>query len=325
MSGTVVEAARSSTTFVVRPNIAIVDVVGNDALDLLNRLSTNDLTQLQPRSGALTVLVTDKARIIDVLTVLRTNDGIRLIGSVGTAEHVIRWLRKYIIIDDARPRDCTNAFVCIDIDGPRSPDLLRELTGVDVSTLAMSHAVPAVVLDHALDIVRLPARCELRYRLVIPTESAVPLIEVLRGLETVPELDEATDQYLRVMSGMGVIGKEWTESYNPLEAGLLHMTSFSKGCYIGQEVIARLDSYNKVKQRLMGVVGGIELLEGDTVYNEGSPVGVVTSVTVGLDTRTHYGLAYIRREVALPDNVVACGSENGTTTAVLKQLPMEEA
>jgi len=320
----VAEACRTLATFIVRLNNSVIDVDGTDALDLLNRLSTNDLTQLAQGAGALTVLVTDKARIIDVLTVLRSNHGIRLLGSHGTAASIVQWLRKYIVIDDARPRDRTAEYVSIDVEGPRSPDLLRELTGMDVSALAMAHGVEATINLVTVTVVRQPARCELRYRLLVAANDAEPLIQLLQSLGTVPELDPATDTYLRVMAGMGQIGHEWTDAYNPLEAGLLHMTSFTKGCYIGQEVIARLDSYNKVKQRVMGIVGGTELRQGDALYSNDAQVGVVTSISTGAQSNKHYGLAYVRREVALPDNVVECRNQHGTTSAVLRQLPMEE-
>lgn len=324
LSSTVLDSIRTSAAYIHRSGLSIVDVRGADALDLLNRLSTNDLTHVVVGAGAMTVLVTDKARLIDVLTVLRTNEGVRLLGSRGTSAAVVAWLRKYIIMDDARPIDRSSEYTCIDIEGPRSPDLLLELTGFNVSALRMAHCVEASIQAVPVHVVRQPARAELCYRVVVPAERALIVLNELESIDSLPVIDDATDTYLRVMTGMGSIGHEWTDAYNPLEAGLLHMTSFSKGCYIGQEVIARLDSYNKVKQRIMGVEGGVDLHQGDTIICDGSPVGIVTSVTPGLSPQRRYGLAYVRREVAIPDTPVECHGEERRSDAVLRQLPMQE-
>jgi hypothetical protein len=86
--------------------------------------------------------------------------------------------------------------------------------------------------------------------------------------------------------------RELTEDYNPLEAGLWQTISFSKGCYIGQETIARLNTYKGVKQQLWGVRLGAPVQPGSVVTLEGEKVGKLTSFTE--TERGLFGLAYIR-------------------------------
>src|SRR5690349_15359948 len=83
---------------------------GADRIDLLNRLSTNDLTQIGTGRGLQTVLTTDKARIIDVLTVLNDADRTLVIASPGMGTKIIKWLRTYTITDDVKAVDATSMF-----------------------------------------------------------------------------------------------------------------------------------------------------------------------------------------------------------------------
>jgi len=324
VSNQLVQTTQRYAAFVQQPDCAVVEVQGADALDLLNRLSTNDLTGLRQGQGAMSVLVTDKARIIDVLAVIHTPTGVLLLGSKGTAPTIVQWLRKYIIVDDAKPRDVSNTVCCIDVEGPRAADLLHELTGQPVATMAIAHVESASIGNVDVRVVRLPPRHELRYRMVIPQAQFDEVLLLLRSLDTTAEIDPHTDEYLRIMSGMGLIGCEWTDAYNPLEAGLLHMTSFSKGCYIGQEVIARLDTYNKVKYRLFGFEGGTDITVGHEVVVNDQPVGIVTSVTPGINPQQHFALGYVRGEHALEGTIVTLRNALGQTSATLRQLPMVE-
>jgi folate-binding protein YgfZ len=92
------------------------------------------------------------------------------------------------------------------------------------------------------------------------------------------------------------------DDYNPLEAGLIGSIDFAKGCYIGQEVIARLDTYQKVQKRLvkLSFEAGSSVSPGTSLKQEGRVVGKVTSAAVIPTTGETIGLAYVRTKNALP-------------------------
>jgi folate-binding protein YgfZ len=101
-------------------------------------------------------------------------------------------------------------------------------------------------------------------------------------------------------------GREISEAYNPLEAGLIGSIDFAKGCYIGQEVIARLDTYQKIQKHLVRLEFSADatVSEGAVLTNAGQEVGKITSVTnipTGLGL---VGMAYIRKASALPGKVL---------------------
>ena len=293
----VIRSARRAAAWIERSTCGWVQLKGADRLDLLHRLTTNDLTGMQAGNGRQTVLLTEKARIIDVVTVLEDADAAFLITAPEAASTVVQWLRKYIIMDDVRAADRSDEVRMLEVMGPRSAEVINQLTGLDVASLPKTDWKRTD--DGTMTVVRMPSACEVSYWLVGAFDAIEGVANTLEEQrDALPRLQATEDEYLSVTAGMGRPGHELTDGYNPLEAGLLHLTSFTKGCYIGQEVVARLDSYNKVKQRVMALVGPESVTEGDDVVVEDKVVGKITSVVRSLDETRTIALAYIRGEHA---------------------------
>jgi len=307
---------------------------GTDRVDLLNRLSTNDLTQLTAGKGLQTVLTTDKARIIDVLMLLNDLERSIIVASPGMGPKIVQWLRTYTITDDVRTVDATSQMAMVEVTGSRAADVVRSVTGVDVALFTIGEWTTTLIGSQDCYIFRMPPTVELSYWMAGTPECMSTIISALQAIHGLEEpLTESDVEYLRVMQGIGAWGHEWTDAYNPLEANLLHLTSFTKGCYIGQEIIARLDSYNKVKQRILGFASDEELHVGDTLVVDEAVVGTLTTVTKGRDTAKWYALGYIRGEhahsgaaVAIRNSTASTGVPNATnsTQAEIRLLPMVE-
>lgn len=308
-SRSAVQAARRSAAWTYRSGGAVVRCSGSDRIDFLHRMTTNDLTKLVPDHGIQTVIVNEKARIIDVVMVLQGHDEALLLGSQGTSTQLTTWLKKYVITDDVRFADLSSQHACIEIMGPRSAEVIEGMFSIDCSKWSLGQWARIDVDGQSATIVRMPSPCEVSYWIVAEN----PTIDVFREILTanaasIPMLELDDYEYLRVLSGMGAYDHELSEAYNPLEAGLLHLTSFTKGCYIGQEVIARLDSYNKVKQRIMTIVASTELHEGDVVMRDATHVGVITTVTRSCDSSASLALAYVRGEHAVSESSIQIAS-----------------
>ena len=302
-------------------------MIGADRIDFLHRLSTNDLTAVRSGGGLQTVLLNEKARIIDVVTVLEYNDHALLSASPGNAQRIIQWLRKYVIMEDVRFTDITESTRMVEFCGPASANAVEAVFETDVSTMSLCQHIEV----DTLSIVRMPSFDEVSYW-VFGDETAMS--EVMSSLrsntESIHELTEFEVETKRIMAGMGKFGAEYSDEYNPLEAGLLHLTSFTKGCYLGQEVVARLDSYNKVKQRVMGFAGTADVMPGDPVMVENTQVGKITSVirfdstienTIN-STNEVRALGYIRTEHAHPESTVKIGHNGSVVDMQLHLLPM---
>ncbi|GIT45139.1 MAG: hypothetical protein Ct9H300mP11_30750 [Chloroflexota bacterium] len=124
---------------------------------------------------------------------------------------------------------------------------------------------------------------------------------------------------IRINYGIPEYGPELGEPYNPLEAGLIGSVDFTKGCYIGQEVIARLDSYKKVKRHLVTLTfdNGAAVSSGDELEQDGQPVGMVTSVAPESSDGVLKGLGYVKATIASPGSKLTISGNQKVSADIL--------
>jgi folate-binding protein YgfZ len=317
-------AAHAGTVF-VRLNRGVIRGTGADRLDLLHRLSTNATRELAPGDETTTILTSDKGRIVEVLRVVAAEDHILMITSGSDTEPVRTWLDKYTIMDDFATADATPEHAAIGVYGDHAKSLLADAVGMEI---ANAGKVARGTIDGAEILVLRDVRLTgAGAFLVIAAHDAVGGMIgrlVAAGAE---EIDGATYETLRIEAGVPEIGRELTESYNPLEAGLTQHISFTKGCYIGQEVIARLDTYDKVQRHMVGLTfaDGATGFDGDEIEltdaEEGKKVGAVTSIAYSPRLERMIGLAYVRTVYSVPGGRVRAGDAAGT--AVITRLPFD--
>ncbi len=295
----------------VKNNVALLDrsylgkvlVKGVDAVDLINRISTNDMTQLIMGVMCDTVFCTPKGRIFDYCRViLRAKDELLLVSSYIGNKHLMDWINRFIILEDATVLDVSADYVWLTLIGPEALAFLRNIGGNDAvaedETIWLEHGEErfAALLNKNFMV---PA-----YNFYLPKESASAIAQWLtENLHAFGGslLGDHAFQILRVESGMPDWGTELTEDYNPHEARLLHAVSFTKGCYTGQEVIARLDTYEKVQKYLMICDFDEQLFSQPpmTLYFEDEKVGVLTSYAYDPLSERSIGLGYVKKNYVL--------------------------
>jgi folate-binding protein YgfZ len=176
--------------------------------------------------------------------------------------------------------------------GPESQNLLSNL-GIAESLLNQPEHSNSLVTLEGTEL-RLAVGSGLNlpgYTLIIPQTAADKVWQKLTEGGAVA-MDSDVWEQLRIEQGRPVPDLELTEDYNPLEVGLWQAVSFEKGCYIGQETIARLNTYKGVKQRLWGMKLTAPVAQGETIWVDDDKVGAVTSVTATEDG--YFGLGYVR-------------------------------
>ena len=270
--------------------------VGTDVLDLLHRLSTNAVDNLAPGQGAPTILTTERGRILDLITVVNLGDHVLLLTSPNTQAEVLQWLDRYIIVEDVTLEDITSSTAMIEAIGPGAPSLVKSVTGMDVEVLQPYGSVQVTVDGVEGWVVRRDLAHLIRFDLIVPQESGEKVWQRIVGAGGTP-LGLQAYHALRVGLGIPAHGAELGESYNPLEAGLVGAISFTKGCYIGQEVIARLDTYQKVQRRMVSLRLSplAEVEPGSRLTSDGKEVGTITSVAKIPTTGEGIGMGYVRR------------------------------
>jgi len=273
---------------------------GEDGLDLLNRMSTNKVVDLAAGEGAVTVLTTDRGRIVDVLGVLNQGDYVILLTSPGRQQAVIDWLDKYTIMEDLVVEDVTSETVMLALVGPEAGKLLGLMSSVgSQDSLTIQ---PIRIGGYDALAVEQPLGALLRYWLIAEPDAATGLWQHLTDNGATP-IGATAMEAVRVNFGVPEFGPELGEPFNPLEAGLIGSVDFAKGCYIGQEVIARLDSYKKVQKCLVSLRfadADSSVSPGDELLREGKPVGTVTSVAPEPLEGVLMALGYVKAVAAIP-------------------------
>ncbi len=278
---------------------------GADALDLLNRLSTNKVIDLQPGEGAPTILTTDRGRILDLVTVLNTGDHVLLLTSPGLQQPVIEWLDKYTILEDLTVEDVSGAAAMLGVWGPESLVPLETAAGLPLAGLPLYGSVEAQVAGEPVQIVSAQLPAWPGYYVIASAEAAPRVRQALVDAGATPIGEEAYEA-ARVDAGVPAHGSEMGDDFNPLEAGLIGCIDFAKGCYIGQEVIARLDTYRKVQKYLVKLAfdPGVSVTQGAALVRDGRAVGRVTSAAAIPTTGDTIALAYVRTKNAVPGAVM---------------------
>ena len=301
-----------------RSHLGRLKVSGADAIDLLNRLSTNKLDDLQIGDIQGTVLTTNKGRIIDLLYVLRQDDHLLIITGPDTCRQVAEWIDFYTFVEDVEVEDVSDATAQISLIGGGAADALPQLADIP----AYSAAAVSIGEVDALAL-RTDALGGFGCELIVSTAQQPALWDALKSLGATPVGEDALE-LLRIRNAIPDYGSELCEDYNPLEANLKRFISFNKGCYIGQEVVARLNTYDKVQRHLaqVSLQGAVEVpaeLPADLLH-DGRKVGALTTAAAHPDGDI-VGLAYVRKAHA---SAGARLIADGVASVIVEHVPHDD-
>lgn len=275
--------------------MGLLEIKGKSKLDLLDRMSTNLVRLLQPGEGAATVLTTDVGRIIDRLLIYAdTAESNRIIVVTGeeNGDNIARYLLSFVFFNDdfhvsnLGKKGITSLFLY----GEQATEILSRLSDHDLSKTVRHHWISTTVLDSPISIHVTDPIGGAGYMLLMPEADAEKLTARLAE-DRVKLIDETAFEALRVQSGLPKLRHELAVEYIPLETGLWDDVSFNKGCYTGQEIIARMESRGKLARQLVPIEAEQPLEVGQEIKSEGKVAGSVTSAA------GHDGLAYIKTKV----------------------------
>ncbi len=301
-------------------HLSRLEVSGADHVDLLHRLTTNEMRNLQPGEGLINIFTNDKGRIVERVLLLKFSDHLLLVGSPGNNEKLASWIEHYTFLEDVKVHDQTDRTAAVQLIGPQAPAWLQRCVGVEAELLAVWCHAGGTVSGTAVTVVRLGDLWLPSYLVVADADAVTEVWDELRA-EGAEAIGESAYDMLRVESGWGAYGRELSESTNPLESGQMPFVNFNKGCYIGQEVVARLDTYDKVQRELVGFEFEAPVSEGSPVFVEENEVGRITSVVRSPSLGKVIGLGYVRRKLAEPGTRVLVRSDRGEVPAQLVELP----
>jgi folate-binding protein YgfZ len=281
-------------------NRGLIGVSGSDRVRCFHGMVTHEVGDLGGEQNVRrALLLSRQGRVLADFHVIGWEDELWLEVEGSHVESVIEHLGRYIIADDVVLRDLRGSCARFALEGDAIRDALR-----DISDGALPASEQSAVRVHLADVSCTVAgyRFGVREQLQFSVEpgDAARLFEVVSA--AVPNLtvgDEADWERLRVEAGTPRLGFELDETVLPDEAGLADAVSTTKGCYTGQEVVARLRSRGTIKHRLVGLRFHGKASVGDKLAAEGRTVGEVTSV-VQSPEHGAIGLGFVNADKCTP-------------------------
>jgi folate-binding protein YgfZ len=294
---------------------------GEKAKESLGGLVTNDVVALHPLHGQRAAALTPKGRVIAMVRIVDRGADLFVDCEASAAEGFVGMIRKFVNPRTAKYTVLGEQATCVGVYGASASKLLAPLLGIEHATLdALAPLALWRSADGATDVIRSDDLSVPGFDVI----AAPPRIQELRGALEAQGLREATAEELEIASverGLPRFGVEMDGETIPQEANLdaLGAISFTKGCYTGQEVVARIHFRGHVNRHLRWLSTSAPVARGAAVVDlEGKDVGDVRASVVS-PTRGPLAIAMVRREVA-PGGEVHVRDSSGTHTATVAAI-----
>lgn len=316
------EAARKAAALFDLPSRGVVVVTGGDRVRWLDGMVSNAIAALAPgneRSGCYATLLTPKGAIIADLHVLDRGDALWLEIARDAVDAVMQRLDRYIIADDVKLENASARLEQLALEGPRAAAILARATGRPIE-LAPYSCTELELGGAEVVVAAFGMTGEQAYRIFVPVALCAEVVAALLDAGAQDGLlrgDSALLEVLRIEAGTPLLGPDLDDTVLPDEARLDHAVSSDKGCYVGQEIVARVRSRGQVNHLLVGLrfeAGELPAADTPLVAGErrsGEVTSVCTSPTLGA-----IGLGYLRREHAKPGTRVRAGELDAEVVAL---------
>jgi folate-binding protein YgfZ len=316
-----VASVRARAGFSDNDIFGVLEIEGAEAASFLDAQLPVRVLELAPGRGAHTAYLDAKGRVTHDLVLLRLDEArFWILARSPDLESLAAKLETYHIREAFTVRNRAELAVW-DVHGPATPEILARISGTKLSPDSYTH-VALTLNGAAARFVVHPWTGDPGGELIVAREYTDRVKQAFREAE-VPELDASALEILRIEGGRFERGIDLDERTLLLELGRPEMVSHEKGCYLGQETIARVHSRGHVNRQLMGLE-----LEGDEVPAPGSivllsenPVGETKSAGYSPSLERPIALAMMRRE-AEPESTVHVRMPSGLVAAKVRELPL---
>ena len=286
-----------SAGFARMPSRTQIEISGNDRLAFLHNFCTADIKRLEPGRGTEAFITSVKGKVLGHGFVYCGEESLVFETIAGQAEKLMGHLDRYTLADDVELKDVSDGWAFHFVGGPKAASILQEVTGDPVPENLLDFTT-AFVGDVECAYARGGAISPAGFTMCCSEDDCDELTAQLADAgfaETPP----ATLEVLRVEAGMPLYGVDITEDNLPQEANRnAQAISFTKGCYLGQETVARLDALGHVNKLLVGVrfTGDVVPEPDSELSKDGKRVGKVTSAIYSPVLKAPLALAYVRAD-----------------------------
>ena len=297
-----------------------LSITGKDRIAFLNGLLTNELSKANENTGIHSLLLNPKARVLADLYLHIEADRIVIDTGERPSAQVQQILDQFIITEDVKIEDLKEKNALLTIQGPASKQVLKETLKASVDDLG---PLESTGLGPSLIVAR-DRTGQGGYDILLPSDEAEPVWQgfLLKGEHGLLPVGLEAFEVLRLEAGIPKYGVDVDENTIVLEAGYQDAISFTKGCYMGQEVVARATHIGRVNRRLSQLhIDTTETLSSDAkILANGGPVGSVTSAAFSPGLGKTVALGYVGRDNAVVGKELAVGNAGKELRAVVSKI-----
>lgn len=288
-----------------------IRITGKDSKKFLQGKITNDANLLEPGHGIFATALDIKGHIQADMKIYGFADHLLMVLMHYASEHIQKFLDRYIISEDVHLKDVTADYGMLQVLGPQSENVLRQ-NGISNPPAEPYSFVSGSIAGISMEVIRLGPG----FALLCAASDTSGLLSAL----DLPLIGMRAFDTFRIENGMPLFKRDFDDSNFPQEARLDATLNFHKGCYLGQEVMARIDAQGHVNKFLMGIASTGQMNPGDVLCKGEKEIGRITSVTQSPKLGQSLALGYVRREFAKEGEPVEIGEHR--TTGIVKQLPV---
>ena len=290
-------------------------VSGRDRTRWLNGMVSNNISDLAPGRGVYSFLLNAQGHILGDMYIFNRGESFLIDTDRAQVDKLMQLLKKYIIMDQVVLAEAgAGVITALGLEGPKSKDVLTR-AGIEPSELQPLEVEDRIWNDAPISLVR---TLQGGYMVWLSSENAAKLWEALTLAGAKPAAAEALEMW-RIILGIPRYGIDIRERDLPQETGQEHALNFTKGCYLGQEIVERIRSRGAVHRRFVGFIfAGQAPPSGTKIQRDGREVGEITSVAV-LPSGKAVGLGYLRREAGAPGTNINVGG----VEAAVAELPFQ--
>ena len=305
-----------------------IRVTGDDRVKWLQSIISNDILPLTPGQGRYSSFLTHKGKMLTYFRLYMQTDAVMLedVGEIG--ETTFQNLRKFLLYGiKAKMENCAESWGLLLISGPNARQVIQSTFGIDVTDLHPVNFVTAQIGgSHAL-IIRTEETGETDIEILLPSTSLITAWTSL--LETgaqfgLKPIGKHALEALRIEAGIPKAGPDLNEDIVPPEANLEGKAfSLSKGCYPGQEVVARMDTYGTVRRHLVGLVMKDSTVppKGAKLFNGDREVGWISSAVHSPQLHQVIAFGFPLRDFSAPGTALTVEIDGTRHEATVHTLP----
>jgi len=303
-------------------------LIGADRIRFLHGQVTNDVKRLGPWQGCYAAITTAKGKMQSDLNIYQLEDEVLLDFEPGLQQTVSERLNRYIVSDDVQVMEVASLYGLLSLQGPHSGEVVQSLEIFGLPPEKPLSVVKASSAEFGEAYLINQSRIGIRgFDLFVPAQAAATLMEKLLSGATAfggRLCGWQSMEMRRIEAGIPRFGLDIDETHFPQECGIEERAvSYSKGCYIGQEVLNRIHTLGHVNRELTGLRFSSDLnalpVKGDKLINGNKEVGYVTSAVDSPSLKAKIGLGYVRKQ--LDGKVLTLRTSETDHPVVLAPLP----